>query len=315
MFQVVILCPKHLTPLCDQCPGCQKHQSVIALKTAPGHCTQCHAWLGEVREQEVEQETIHWQQWIIHALEELHLGCVASGPLAWEPFFTHLAICMREPGATPKLATLSSMSQTLFYIWTGRTSKSYVPTLRAILDFCYLCNVTPLQVMTTPAALLQAIENGLPAKRSRHYPQIRRPVNRERCLEHMQAILDGRIEPIGIEQLAKQLGHSGRDLYHHLPQESRLITKLASDYRKQRRKLREQRVCEEVRQAVITLHMQEVYPSHQKVADLLSRPTAMRMPEAKDALRAARSELGIEPRGRRGLSVANLSVGNGQVFG
>lgn len=298
MFHTVILCPKHLTLLCDQCPHCQKHQSVIALKTPPGHCTQCQAWLGSTSDEVVEQETVHWQQWIIHALEELRMECLTSGPLSWEPFFTHLAICMREPGAAQKLSNLSTMSQTLFYIWTGRTNKNYVPTLKAIFDFCYLCNVTPFQVMTSPHALLAVIQNEPLSLRRRHYAQIRRSVDRARCLERMQAILDGHAEPIGIERLAKELGHSGRDLHFHFPQESALITKLASDYRKQRRKLREQRVCEEVRQAVITLHAQEVYPSHQRVATLLSQPTSMRLQEAKDALRAARSEFGVEPRKR-----------------
>jgi len=45
LFKVVTLCPKHNHLLESHCPHCQKKQSVIALRTHPGHCTQCDRWL------------------------------------------------------------------------------------------------------------------------------------------------------------------------------------------------------------------------------------------------------------------------------
>ena len=295
MLQAVTLCPTHLAPFVSRCPSCQKHQSVIALKTRFGYCTQCDTWLGGVPASVSDQEAIRWQRWVIHSLEELRMACLSSQPLSWERFFVHLAADVREKGTLPKLAGLTGIDLSALSGLTGHARRRYAPTLEAILDFCYLCGITPLQMMREPHALSQALQNEQVSLRRRHARKARSHVDRERCLERLQAVLSGCEEPIGVWPLAKQLGHHGSVLRHHFPEESKQLTKLAREYRKQRRKQYEQHVGEEVRQAVSALHTQGVYPSVQKVADLLSKPTWMRMPAAKNALYMARRELGIEP--------------------
>ena len=294
MFQAVTLCPTHQTQLVSRCPACQKHQSVIVLKTRPGHCTQCDTWLGTVPESVSDQETIGWQRWVIRSLEELRIACISCEPLSWKPFFANLAAGVREKGALPKLAGLTGMDLSVLSHLTGHAGRRYTPTLEAILDFCHLCAITPLQMMREPHALSQAIQDEQMSPRQRHCRRTRSDVDREGCLERIQAILSGQEDPMGVWPLAKQFGHYGSVLRRHFPEESKQLTQLAREYRNQRRKQHEQHVCEEVRQAVNILHTQGVYPSVQKVADLLSKPTLMRMPEAKNALHLARREQGIE---------------------
>ncbi len=295
MFQAVTLCPTHQTQLVSRCPACQKYQSVIALGTGPGHCTQCDTWLGAVPESVSDQETIHWQRWVIRSLEELRRACMSCEPLSWKPFFANLAAGVREKGALPKLAGLTGMDLGVLSDLTGHAGRRYTPTLEAILDFSHLCAITPLQMMRDPHALSQAIQDEQRSSRLRQCRRTRSDVDREGCLQRIQAILSGQEEPIGVWPLAKQLGHYGSVLCRHFPEESKQLTHLASEYRNQRRKQHEQQVGEEVRQAVNALHMQGVYPSVQKVAGFLSKPALMRMPEANNALHMARRERGIEP--------------------
>ena len=295
MFQVVTLCPTHLAQLVSRCPSCQKHQSVIALGTRPGHCTQCDSWLGTVPESVSDQETLHWQRWVIRSLEELRRACMSCQPLCWQPFFANLAAGVREKGVLPKLAGLTGRDLSALSDLTGHARRRYTPTLEAILDFCHLCAITPLQMMREPGALWQAIQEEQISPRQRHCRSTRSEVDRERCLQRIQAILTGQEEPIGVWPLAKQLGHYGSVLCRHFPEESKQLTQLASAYRNQRRRQHEQQVSEEVRQAVNVLHTQGVYPSVQKVANSLSKPSWMRMPAAKNALHLARRERGIEP--------------------
>ena len=49
-----------------------------------------------------------------------------------------------------------------------------------------------------------------------------------------------------------------------------------------------------MRQAMLTLHVQGIFPSHHKVRALLSDPNLMRMPEASATWHAVRRELGLE---------------------
>jgi hypothetical protein len=296
MIQMVTLCPQHKVRLEDRCPYCLKHQSVISLKTHPGHCTQCNTWLGSpptfVSSQAVSKETMDWQAWIIDALKELRGACTTSGTLQWERFFTALTNCIEGEDTYRRLAYLTGIPHVTIKQWLKSVR---LPSLEIIFEFCYGCNVTPLQIMTgqlTP--LKETIRHGTSSRLPRHRRLAVGRVNRERCLELIRAVLEGREEPLGINQIAQRLGHTHRTLLTHFPLECQLLTQQFQQYRRQRRTLREQQVCEEVRQAVITLHTQDIFPSHRRVSALLSNPNLMRMPEASAAWHAIRRDLGID---------------------
>jgi transcriptional regulator with XRE-family HTH domain len=226
MLQTVTVCIKHKRTLEDHCPHCQKHQSFLKAATLPGYCTQCSAWLGEAfsseGKQEMDEDVMAWQEWVTHSLEELRSTSMTSGTLSWELFFTNLSTSCEAKGDQSRLAELAGLARGQFATWLRR---SHTPTLESILEFCYVCNVTPLQVLRNDlASLKQVIQDGKPYRS----PRARRPlqaVDRERCLERIQAILSGREEPIGYVQLARQLGHSEAILEYHFPQECALLSR------------------------------------------------------------------------------------------
>ncbi|HYU71540.1 MAG TPA: TniQ family protein [Ktedonobacteraceae bacterium] len=296
MVQMVTMCLQHQIQLEDRCPHCQKYQSIITLKTTPGHCTQCHTWLGKPLDVVVEQKAIHWQEWVLHELEDLRKEYVNAGVLPWEQFFSNLALCLKEWGVCSKLADLTGFSRDVFYLWVGRKNRSYAhnPSLETIFEFCYACNVTPLQVMKTSDILLQVVRDETHLQQRRPSRFTRSRVDQERCREFIQAVLDGREEPLGAYQVARRLGYDTRLLVYHFPQECKLLTQRAQVYRRQRREKREAQVCEEVRQAVIILHEQGIFPTHRKVRTLLSDPNLIRMPKAIATWHAVRHELGYE---------------------
>jgi hypothetical protein len=178
----------------------------------------------------------------------------------------------------------------------GWLHRSQTPIPESILELCYVCNVTPLQVLTGDLApLKQAIQEG----KSCRSPRARRPfhpIDREQCQERIQAILDGREEPLGYVQLARKLGYSGGALLHHFPQECARLSQLIKAHRQQRKEQRLARMQEEVRQATLALHAQGIYPSQNKVADLLSNPNLLFQPEAKAIWRTLCQELGWDRR-------------------
>lgn len=297
MFQTVTICPQHQRTLEDRCQHCQKTQSIIACKTYPGRCTQCNAWLGATSEGtdslSMDRDLMHWQKWVIHALEELHL---AAGTFSWKQFFTSLEYSMRNRGVCSRLAELTGFSRDVFYLWLGRkqTRYSQMPSLETILEFCYVCNVTPLQVMSSPDGLLCAIWDETIPRYRRPQRFTRSRVNRESAQELLQSVLDGREKLTSVKQLAQRLGHHQSLLWRYFPQECALIAQRNEEYEQQRRKERETQVCEEVRQAVLTLHAQNIFPSHHRVRSLLSDPNLLRMPEASATWHAVRRELGLE---------------------
>src|SRR5258706_9607052 len=307
-YQMITLCPQHYHRLKMRCPQCARPQSAIsANRFQPGACTQCGAWLGtetDARLEQVSDDQIVWHQWVIHALEELYQASFSVEPPQWEKFFSGLAICLQEQGAYSRLERLTGIRRSLFYRWPVRPcaphaspfSHSYIPSLETILEFCYACDVTPLQIMTHQLApLREVVQKELVSRPSRP----RRPapvrVNHQKCLELIQAILDGREDPLSIRQLAKRLGCGERALTTHFPRECAFITKRTQEYRKQHQEQRLALACDLVRQAVMTLHIQGIYPSHRKVRAMLPAGL-MRMPEANATWHEVLRELGLDMR-------------------
>jgi transcriptional regulator with XRE-family HTH domain len=292
-FQAVTTCMKHHRKLEDQCPHCQKRQPFIRLQASLDHCVRCNTWLGSLApvEEPPNPETVEWQGWVAHALEELHSVGVSSGLPPWEQFFTNLSTSFESKGEQSRLAEMAGLARGQLAVWLRR---SHTPTLASLLEFCYVCDVTPLQILTGDLApLKQVIQEGKPHRSPRARRPFR-PVDREHCLKRIQAILDGREEPLGYVQLAQQLGHSGHVLLYHFPQDCALLSKQIKECRRQQKEQRIARIQEEVRQATLTLHAQGVYPSQNKVGDLLSDPNWLFQPEAKATWRALCRELGWE---------------------
>ena len=297
MMRMVTLCPRHQTPLIDQCPRCQKRQLVFApSKTQPGECTSCGYELGvntnTLSAHEESPEHRAWQEWLWKVLQELQVRMKINGLVPWDAFFRHLAIYLREQKGHSRLAQMTGIDRTVLYRWIDPTD-TYSPTLEAILKFCYVCQVTPFQVMN---GQLDQLQQTLQARTERQSPLPNRQnqrFDRERCQMALQAALDNNETP-SLRQVAQQLGYEdARQLVYHFPEECKLVAQRAKAYRQQHKAQRIAQVCEQVKQAVISTHAQGFYPSHRRLRTLL--PGAlMRLSEAKEAWRAALQELGYE---------------------
>ena len=251
IFPTVTICLKHLCKLEEYCPGCERRQPFIRFQTALDQCPRCKTWLGSPAPESasLSSDAIEWQRWVIHALEELLSATLPP----WEQFFTNLSKSCQGRGEQSRLAELAGLARGQLATWLRR---SHTPTLQSILEFCYVCNVTPFQVLTgNLSSLKQVIQEGKPYRPPRARRPIR-PLDHEHCLKRIQAILDGREQPLGYAQLARQLGYSSQVLLYHFPQECALLSKQITEHRRQLKEQRRARVQEEVRQATLALHAQ-----------------------------------------------------------
>jgi DNA-binding phage protein len=298
MMRMVTLCPRHQTSLIDHCPHCQKRQLVFASsKTRPGECTSCGHELGThvntLAAQEESSEHRAWQEWVWRILQELQASMRIDGLIPWEAFFRHLAIYLREQKGHSRLAQMTGIDRTVLYRWID-TADAYSPTLEAILKLCYVCQVTPFQVMN---GQLDQLQQTLQAGTGRQSPLLHRQNQRfdqQRCQMALQAALDSTNEPRSLRQIAQQLGYEdAHQLVYHFPEECKLVIQRAKAYRQQRKGQRLAQIREQVRQTVLSVHSQGFYPSHRRLR-LLLPGALMRLSEAKDAWRAALQELGYE---------------------
>ncbi len=296
MLQVITICPTHKMRLVERCPSCQGKQAVIVShKAQPGECTKCTVWLGTEEppsfEQPLNDELMDWQKWVVSTLKELRSTSVSSGVFSWKAFFTSLAKGLEQQKGYSQLAQLAGIDRTLLYEWVGGT---VIPSLEMILNFCYVCDTTPMQIATNPfASLERVLRTGSVSRSSLHRRSSRQRFDHERCLNFLQSILDGREEVLSVRQAAMRLKCAAHVLRLHFPLGCELITQQYHEYQRQCREKYLEEVREEVRNATVTLHTQGISPTRRRVAALLKDPDRMRMPEARRAWQIVRQELNL----------------------
>ena len=93
--------------------------------------------------------------------------------------------------------------------------------------------------------------------------------------------------------VAKRFEHSPRELREHFPLLSQAISSRYKTYCEVRGKEKLKQQEEEVRQAILKIHSQGLYPSANRVHLLLSKPAIMRNPILLQLWHDMLQELGV----------------------
>ncbi len=114
----------------------------------------------------------------------------------------------------------------------------------------------------------------------------------QRIQQRLQEVLASNEEVPSVTELARQLGYGASLIWKHFTD---LCKRISARYLAQKRKRREERVratCEEIRQAVLLLHNQGIYPGAKRVSHLLKNRHSVRTFEGHEAWRLMLAELG-----------------------
>ncbi|MEI6443820.1 MAG: hypothetical protein WCO29_12025 [Nostocales cyanobacterium ELA583] len=108
------------------------------------------------------------------------------------------------------------------------------------------------------------------------------------------AILAGNEEPPPtMEEVAKRLGHHTRTISRHFPDLCSAISAKCRDYKKACHIKSMEKLCSEVREIVLNLNTQSVYPTETAVSQLMTNLGYFRYKQVRAAFHDARRELGL----------------------
>jgi len=238
-------------------------------------------------------EMYDWSEHVLNEIDELYKAVASSGPLPWKKITLSLRTCIESVGGITRLAHLMKMSRREISSWLRGTCR--LP-LESILLLCYVLNIPLVELITNDQkALKEALQGGKmiqPSPRVRLAPL---PSNREIVLEAIQLALVNEEIPLSLSQIARNLNKSRTTIEKLFPQESALIIAKYRNYVQKRKKCLMQSRCDEIRQVVLTLYEQGIYPSHGKVGRMLSTNSRiLGTLEGRATWHAVRQELGIE---------------------
>jgi hypothetical protein len=170
-----------------------------------------------------------------------------------------------------------------------------MPQLVSLLQFCYLCNISPIRLFTEdlPAAGIFGAQRDL-STGSRYKEKKRyRAFDAERLRRALDAQLQSvEYPPPPMSVVAKRLGYDQTFLYKYFPDLCSSISTKYEAFRTSQREERKRQLVFEVHQATLRIHSQGMYPSQLRVRNSLAKPGSMRIPDALHAWQATLEELG-----------------------
>ena len=178
-------------------------------------------------------------------------------------------------------------------LWLWCKGQSF-PTLPALLKVCYCLKVSVWDFLhqTFDFPVSPSIPPTLNQRPHSSNPSFD-TLDLKKSLQNF--LNDTREPPLSMEEVAKQLGYDRRTIFRHFPDLCRSISSKYTKYQQQAYLQRLNDCCNEVKQAVLTLHASGEYPSEAKVSQLITRPGFFRYKQVRQTLQDARRNLGIEP--------------------
>jgi len=305
-LEAVSICPRHHTPLQEQCPyeDCKRRIPLLAARSRAGYCSYCGRWLGYSDSDQSARTAIQsslgdaeWQQWVAAKIAEL-IASNAKLPLSLESdrFAEAVRAYLEEmtDNNVSAVARQLQVSRRTIRDWKNAIQK---PQLSSFLKFCSICGIPPLHLFTESFSVgefsstnqITAAISGQEAKK--HY-RVFSIEKLKRMLEEEQD--SDAYPPPPMSRVAKKLGYDHSFLYKHLPQLCRAISSKFVKYRAEQREEKKRLLLREVRRVTMELHAQGVYPSQVRVRNLLDRSWSIRVPEALAMWHATLKELGLE---------------------
>lgn len=303
-FETITVCHRHNQVLCLECPYCKRTLPPLASYSRSGYCPYCLEWLGVIANYPhsdnipPSKEEMMRQAWVANTIGEL----LAVSPRLSQPLEREIvpqAFCKYvvqvAQGNTAAFARMLQIPKNKVWMWQrGKV----LPQLNVILKICFTLQVSVLDFLMQETASEDYSQfSAIPQKQvvgsSRKKSEVK--FDRERVQQLLEDLLQKNEQPLPMTSAAKRLGYPKRILYRHFPELCRAISAQYVKYVKKSRIHRIEQCCQEVKQAVRTLHAEGIYPSEVAISKLLVKPGCFRDREVRTALRTARQEIGFEP--------------------
>lgn len=302
MLSVVTLCPKHGQPLEQHCPNpnCTRVQYPLTTRGQSGYCARCGHWLGNPS---------------LHSDAQLADGEKTSQQHTGAMVGTLLATTADKPGELRKetlISTISACVQTVANgkpsvfarllhiqpstIWEWQHARK-VPQLGMLVKISALLEVPLFNLLTATNVEINVSANHRKRLETTPPAKSRKRRRRKATKKQLRSALEAVIQhpddpPPSMREVAESLQYSASYLAKVFPDLCKTISAQYARYQAEKRVERQQRLCEEVRQAIQLLHTQGRYPSRRQVSKLLTGPGNFWEPEVYRTWQKALQELG-----------------------
>ncbi|MBD2200395.1 MULTISPECIES: TniQ family protein [Calothrix] len=301
-IKLIKICPQHQKPLIEVCPHCNHQSLLLNWYSRPGYCSKCGEWLGinqclkTFRDGEVSIKLhLEWQSWTANVVGELISSAQSfESPPSKENITKSLNLVIDKVAENNAAAFSRLIGVPKNSLWMWQSTKT-LPELNILLKICYELEISLVEFLAPKNLVNKSF-----TKISQKYLQLSRtPRVSPKAFEQNQvrdallAILAGSEEPPPtMEEVAKRLGHHNKTISRHFPDLCSAISAKCRDYNKACRLKSIEKLCSEVREIVLSLNAQGVYPTEARACQLMTNPGCFRYKQVRRAFNDARQKFG-----------------------
>jgi len=242
-------------------------------------------------------EELEHQQWLVQTIGDVFASLPFTiGSLSKDGLMTTLNYCIAEAGnlfaATRWLGTHQKSLDMMVH--EGRT-----PSLEILMRMCArlkmpLMHFVTGNLATAPKFLSQAqtaskdsITIG-PKRKLRKFDS-------QRMRHELEAILHSSEEPPpSMREVGRRLEYHATHLSHRFPELCQMISARYITYRREQKRQRLHKLCEEVRQAIFAICAQGKYPSNVRVSEMIGNYPLFRHQPLYETWKSTLRELGLK---------------------
>lgn len=301
LLSVVTLCPRHALPLEVRCPhlDCARQQFPLTAQGQPGYCPWCGRWVGSKKncgnlkltdEEQAKQLQDSEMVGALLAATSHASARFLKGLFAW--IISTCVDQLAEGKASVLAHQLQVESSTIQQWQRGRN----VPQLETLVKVAAALNISLFDLLVGEVNALSISPTmeqarGISPTRSRKRRKPKTPKQQQR--EALEAVIrNSEDPPPSMQEVASRLQYDYSRLTKDFPDLCHTISDRYARYRAKQRVERQQRLCEEVRQAVHLVHTQGRYPSKRQVSKLLTSPGSFWIPEVYRTWKESIQQLG-----------------------
>ncbi|HEY9696296.1 MAG TPA: TniQ family protein [Trichocoleus sp.] len=301
-LDAVKVCPLHHCLLCETCSHCHQKNLPLAWHSRPGYCSKCHDWLGLQPGNSVNnlknctEDELRELAWITNSVGDL-LASTPSLPLSFtkeilaQAFRVHVNLASN--GNVAEFARQLQLPRNTVWLWCNGKN---LPQLDTLVQVCYRLDRSLIEFITQePKQSIHVnVTNATTPLKSKPKAKAR-VFNMENLEQQLEAILlNHQCPPPPLAEVARQLEINEKTLFRLFAEMCRAISAKYDKFQKALYYQRIEQSREEVRQAVIKLYNEGLYPSEERVSQLVSRPGYLRYKQVRAAIEETKLEFSIQ---------------------
>jgi hypothetical protein len=298
----VRVCSRHRRTLSTRCPypDCGRDLFPLGPKSRPGYCSKCERWLGIAPETVPPQdenrgdEQMDWEIWVADSIGELLAAAPTLPALPRREKIAHAVGMCVEQAAMGKVSALArALRLSLVGVWEW-VHTARVPQLDHLLRLCDLLDISLLRLLTEADLHVGPLRTDRPwMMESLPQRQTRQPFDTESVRQALEKVLEGEEDPPpSVTEVGRRLDYSCSVLRHRFPELCRAISAQRKAFLLRRAQEKRQELCDQIRQAVLSIHAQGRYPNMQLVSDLIGIQRPFLVPGARETWFDTLHELG-----------------------